>query len=263
MQAKFLLTREMKDWLDYGRVHNPYFEPHFHSHLELYIIQSGAVEVLINNKKKILRGGELAVALSYDAHGYRTVEEANAEYLIIPRSYCGDFLRVIGNKHAASPFIDDPQIYSTVFDAMEHLLSRPNELSRRGYIYIILGAILEKIVSEESDETHDGQFSAEMLIYISNHFKEEISLSSVATAFGYNPSYLSRSFRQTFGMPFGKYLNMLRLREFLLLYREGDTSVTQCALESGFGSMRSFYRAFKEEFECTPKEYFCGSVKLE
>ena len=77
-----------------------------------------------------------------------------------------------------------------------------------------------------------------------------------AAKFGYNSSYLSRSFSKTFGISFNKYLTMLRLREAILLMRSGEMNVTECALESGFGSMRSFYRAFREEFGCTPKEYF-------
>ena len=52
---------------------------------------------------------------------------------------------------------------------------------------------------------------------------------------------------------------MLRLRETVLLMRAGKMSITACALESGFGSMRSFYRAFREEFGCTPKEYFAST----
>jgi AraC-like DNA-binding protein len=62
-------------------------------------------------------------------------------------------------------------------------------------------------------------------------------------------------FRSAFGISFVEYLTMLRLREAILLLRSGKKSVTECAMESGFGSMRSFYRAFSEEFGVTPKEY--------
>jgi AraC-like DNA-binding protein len=48
---------------------------------------------------------------------------------------------------------------------------------------------------------------------------------------------------------------MLRLRESILLLQSGKRTVTEAAIESGFGSMRSFYRAFYTEFSCSPKEY--------
>jgi AraC-like DNA-binding protein len=36
---------------------------------------------------------------------------------------------------------------------------------------------------------------------------------------------------------------------------EQKHSITHCAMESGFNSMRTFYRAFREEFGCSPGDY--------
>ncbi|MBR5507809.1 MAG: helix-turn-helix domain-containing protein [Clostridia bacterium] len=32
-------------------------------------------------------------------------------------------------------------------------------------------------------------------------------------------------------------------------------TITYCALESGFNSLRTFFRAFNKEFHMSPKEY--------
>jgi AraC-like DNA-binding protein len=40
-----------------------------------------------------------------------------------------------------------------------------------------------------------------------------------------------------------------------MLMREKRMSITDCAMESGFGSLRTFYRVFEEEFGCSPHEY--------
>jgi AraC-like DNA-binding protein len=37
-------------------------------------------------------------------------------------------------------------------------------------------------------------------------------------------------------------------------------TVTAAALESGFQSLRSFYRAFQAEFGCTPREYLMPNL---
>ena len=158
-----------------------------------------------------------------------------------------------------SPFINDPETYQIIRDAINMLLSAPNDIVKKGYVYVILGALLEKMSSEQRVESYEAPFSAEILIYISEHFKEELNLTALSSNFGYNPSYLSRSFRQTFGIPFARYLSMLRLREAILLLHTGKMSITECALESGFGSIRSFYRVFHDEFGCTPKEYLSQS----
>ena len=255
MQAKFLLKREQNSSLACGRHNYPEYEVHFHSHIELYIVLSGKMEALVNNSSRVLTAGDISVALSYDTHGYHTIEKADAIYIIIPRSYCSDILHFFEGKRMSYPFISDPATFAIVSDAAEKLRVESNELAKRGYLYVILGEILKHMSNEPQSEAQASQFSAEILIYISNHFRDELTLPSLAAEFGYNSSYLSRSFKQTFGISFGKYLTMLRLREAILLLKSENRSVTEAALECGFGSMRSFYRAFHDEFGCTPKEY--------
>jgi len=262
MQPSFHLRREEENVLTYARrcfssINTPV---HFHSQIEIYMVLLGELEVLVNDQKRVLKEGEFAVSFSYDAHGYRSVSETEVLYLIIPTNFCGEFLPMLTDGYGGSPFIDDPTTCATVRDAMETIVAGTNKISERGYIYVILGAILDRMSPKEKEkgESHDPHFSAELLIYINKHFREELTLTKLAMAFGYHPAYLSRSFRQTFGISFCKYLSMMRLREVILLLKAGGKSVTECALESGFGSIRSFYRAFYEEFKCTPKEYLAG-----
>ncbi len=256
MQEIFLLQRELNKKLACGVVHSPSFIHHFHSHIELYLIKSGSIEIIINDQKKILKAGEISVALSYDAHSYRSVDRSEAIYLVIPTEYFSEFLPLFSQKRLASPFINDESTYKTVLQAMEGIIAGGNEITQRGYVYSILGAIFDYMTDLAEEAPSVDAFSPEILIYLSNNFRDEITLESTAKEFGLNPSYLSRSFRKTFGISFVKYLNMLRLREAVLLLKSGKMNVTECAYESGFGSMRSFYRAFHEEFGCTPKEYF-------
>ena len=65
MQANFLLKREMNKNLVCDIVRSPNVIHHFHSHIELYLIKSGKIEIMINDNKKVLGPGEISVALSY------------------------------------------------------------------------------------------------------------------------------------------------------------------------------------------------------
>ena len=73
MQAEFHLRREQQNKLEYGQSTHVNRSVHFHSQIEIYLVIEGEIEVWINDKHRILRAGEIAVALSYDTHGYRTV----------------------------------------------------------------------------------------------------------------------------------------------------------------------------------------------
>lgn len=256
MHPNFNLQREIKNVLAYGISSSPSTPFHFHSHIEIYLVLAGKIEIIINDKRKVLGAGEISVAFSYDAHGYRTIKDSKAIYLIIPTDYCSEILPQLSGRSGNYPFIDDRETVKTVSDAMNKLLLEGNEISKRGLIYVILGAIIDKMPLEEKITERQRDFSPEILIYISRHFREELTLSDIAKSFGYNPSYFSRHFCETFGISFIEYLTMLRLRESIILLRSKKKSITECAMESGFGSMRSFYRAFRDEFGQTPKQYF-------
>ena len=262
MRADFNLKREMKNELAFGRITGQNFYVHFHSHIEIYTVRRGELEVLVNGRQRVLREGEIAVAFSYDSHGYRAISESETNYLIIPRSYISDILHIIDCRRDDSPFISDPKVFKTVSEMMDRLIDeKNNEISKRGYVYSVLGAILDNVHSTDSDGAQVEVFSPEILKYISENFREELTLNMLAKKFGYNPSYLSHNFRENFGLSFIKYLTMLRLREAVLLMSNGKNGITECAIESGFGSMRSFYRAFREEFGMTPGEYFAKMQK--
>lgn len=268
MKPNFLLKREIKNEIEHGRhrsrLGTPPFPLHFHSHIELYVVHTGAVEMTVNDRRQILRDGELGVAFGYDAHGYRTVADSDVENLIIPKDYCKEILHLLEHRQSRESFIRDSVAYERVSAALTQLSKEQNELSKRGLIYLILGTVLDNLHSGEGTEGTERAeeralsvaFSPEILIYVSRHFREELTLTMLAKQFGYNPSYLSRGFKENFGISFCNYITMLRLREALLLLKSGESSVTKCAMESGFGSMRSFYRVFHEEFGMSPKEYF-------
>ena len=100
-------------------------------------------------------------------------------------------------------------------------------------------------------EDADGFFN----IYINENLKNDLSLGAVAAALGYHPASLSRYFKNCFQMSFNRYVTLVRLRQAVLLMKEKKNSIVYCAFESGFNSVRTFYRAFQAEFGCSPKEY--------
>lgn len=260
MQAEFHLRREQGNHLECRLSRNPNAGMHFHSQIEVYLVLSGEVEVWINDRCNVLRGGEMSVAFSYDAHGYRTLHEAECMYLIVPTDLCGEFRALFAGRHACDPFIRGRDASAAVRTVLERIMAGANEPVVRGGIYVALGTLLDHMAFDTRNQGHDPCFSVEMLLYINENFRGDLTLSTLAGAFSYNPSYLSRWFRETFGIGFNRYVTMLRLREAVLLLRAGEKSVTACALESGFRSLRSFYRAFYEEFGCTPRAYLAADT---
>ncbi|MBQ6823421.1 MAG: helix-turn-helix transcriptional regulator [Clostridia bacterium] len=255
MHAEFGLTREQKNQLSCSTGVRPYSRLHFHSQIELCLVEEGAVEVWVNDRHRIMKKGEFSVALSYDAHGYLGKEEGKACFLIIPTDLCGEFLAAVQNKRMGNPFLADPEVFSLLLDCGYQLKERPNKVKTQGLIYLILGTLLDCMELEERSEAVDPKLSSNLLIYINENLKNDLSLGAVAAALGYHPASLSRYFKNCFQMPFNRYVTLVRLRQAVLLMKESKHSIVYCADESGFNSVRTFYRVFQAEFGCTPKEY--------
>lgn len=256
MNAKFAIERERYNKLYYMEYENDQCLPHFHSQIELYFIEKGEMDIIVNNNKKTLCKGELALSLSYDTHQYITNNHSRSSVFIIPAYMCEKLQEVVRGKRVANPFISDPEVVGLIKNCIFRIKNEKlSELRLLGYIYVILGAIIENIDFEKTHQAIDADLSSKILFYLDSNFHDQISLDDLSGALGYSSYYISRYFKNCFKIGFNQYLTLLRLQNAVTLLSESQKNITYCAFESGFNSMRTFYRAFLKEFGITPKEY--------
>ena len=256
MNSRFAIEREKNNKVYYKEYENDFCFPHFHSQIELYFITDGDMDIIINNHQRLLKKGELAVSLSYDTHQYKTNRYSHSAVFIIPLYMADKFEELINKQRVAQPFISHSDSVEFIRKCIEKIiLGHLSDLEIQGYIYLILGTVYKHIGFKATDEHICVNLSSKILFYLDNHFKEDVSLNSLAYTLGYSPYYISHYFKNCFYIGFNQYLTMLRLRNAVTLLSLGKFNITYCALESGFNSMRTFYRAFSKEFGKSPKEY--------
>ena len=229
----------------------------FHSQIELYFVDDGEIDACINSERRLLKKDQMAVALSYDAHLFRSIGTSTSSILIIPPDICREFSLAVQNKRVKNPFICDEETVKQIKFFLNALKTESsNEVKHRGFLYIILGIVLENLFLESKESAIDTELSSQLLFYLNKNFYKEITLDSLSATFGYSKPYISHYFKDCFGIGISRYVNILRLRNAMKLMREASNTHTYCALESGFTSIRTFYRVFKSEFGCTPSDYF-------
>ena len=91
--------------------------------------------------------------------------------------------------------------------------------------------------------------------YVNKHYKEDISLVTVAAAFGLNPTYLSRIFKQEAGESFADYCQRFKINMAKEMLMRGNLSVKEIAEALGYSSVGYFDRVFKSETGYTPKQF--------
>lgn len=256
MQPRFNIYREKTNMLTYKNHRNDFCNFQFHSQIEIYVVTEGEMIMLVDGNRKTLKAGEFSVALSYVGHDYKTPDTSRSFSIIIPTHLCEEFIEATNGQKLKSPFFDDKFLFD-VLSKCHAVLQDPNAtfIKKHGIINVILGLILERGEFIDSNSPANNELISKILFYLNEHFKTDISPISVAEHFGYSQSYISRYFKSCLGINLVKYITILRLRNALILMNEHGHDITFCAMESGFSSMRTFYRSFQNEFGCSPKVY--------
>ena len=141
------------------------------------------------------------------------------------------------------------------------LVTEYEETKKDDFKYMVYKNLLERIVilfmrsNKCSLKTNMPKEIIYAVGYINTNFHRKIDLQSVAEISNYSPEHFSRQFKKYTGLGFNQYLTNVRLSHAKNLLINKDISITQVCYESGFGSLRSLDRAFKNKFDCSPKKY--------
>ncbi len=87
------------------------------------------------------------------------------------------------------------------------------------------------------------------------YLEPELSLFDLARRIGVPPNYLSQTLNEHVGENFFDYVNRWRVQAAQPMLREGKRSVLDIALEVGFNSRSTFYKAFRKVTGQTPGSY--------
>lgn len=140
---------------------------------------------------------------------------------------------------------------------------REEELAEPGWEAAVMGntmmiiGYLQRVYAERSE----GKIKAEKPVlldritgFVEQHFAEHIALADLAKNFYVSTSTISHLFKQKMGISFYRYVTQRRLIAAKTLIERGR-GLENVALEVGFSDYSSFYRAFKQEFGISPRQY--------
>jgi AraC family transcriptional regulator len=139
------------------------------------------------------------------------------------------------------------------------LMDSASALSIEGLVFEMVGAAIRRRVQGLS--VHPPRWIREVKDFLDEHFKEQITLSTLAECVDRHPAYLSQVFLRCYGSTIGDYVRQLRLDYASKKITHSTESIAEIATAAGFYDQSHFSHAFKIHTGVTPAEFRAATNK--
>lgn len=240
---------------------------HWHPELEIVYMIKGKLDANISGKNIRLCDGDLYFANKDELHQTSTPSEININYYIV-LLLSFDFLKNY-NKNIDNMYFEvnnnqtaKQNIANIIKNMVPIAENQPSyyQLSLNSDIFRIYEILLTQCIKPRKSVAptqigNNFDYAKKVISYITDNYKKNITLNSVASLVGLTPSYFSNYFKNATGCSLLQYLNGVRLEHALNDIIYSDVSVKESAVQNGFSNVKSFITQCKKVYGCTPVEY--------
>ncbi len=248
---------------------NPISDPadhpvHAHEMMEIFYFISGKGTYLIEGTEYELHPGDILLMRVAETHKllldldvpYERIVFQFAPEILTPLDPKGRLLRPFnerplgcGNRYTSADFVGDR--WRSAYDGLDATL--PTE-QRANVIARVLTLLVELCIAfDRRQRVTDSSFMTELVSYVNAHLFEAISAQVLSEVFYKSKPQISRLFRRATGISVGEYVKVKRLLAARAMVQRGEPAAAVCTA-CGFGSYSVFFRAYKEQFGCSPKD---------
>ena len=254
---------------DYG------FKPHWHEALEVILPVEGKYEIIIKGEKHTILPGEIFIVPSGCLHEIPDPVKGGTRFIFLFDLSIVDKLKGYAGLQPAliNPIHANKSTYPRIFDEAYDLLVKIRNAYFYGQTYselTIYACFMNFLVlfgsNHDTDEKlfnnakprKQQQYIKEfnkLLEYINENYMQPITLEDAAVNIGFSKYYFSRLFKQYTEYTFCDYLTIRRIRAAKELLGDVEYSIMDIAMNTGFSSISTFNRVFKEIEGCTPSAF--------
>ena len=247
--------------------------PHRHDFYELYCLLSDSYTYHVEGAQYEVHPGNLILVPPGETHWpeiqgaprdmERIVLWLNPQFVSSLSIFLPKTLGTMGtNIRGEHMIVPDPKTYQVILNLLYSLLYEKNraDADSQYLCHLILSQLLihiSRVLNQRTMPREDPRTRQREIMkvheYINAHYREPISVSSLAQRFFLDKNTMTRQFKRIIGMTPGDYIRRKRLETAHELIRQGY-SVQQAGYSSGFTDYSAFFRAFRQYFEMSPSE---------
>lgn len=238
---------EGKNFFHYTPLKNYSFPLHFHRAYELIYVNSGQLNVSIDQRDFLLKEHDMVFVFSNQIHEFKTIEYSDICVMLFPPEVIGDFYI---NYKGLVP--EDNKIHwekEIDFQKLESVYGQ------KSFLYDVCSRIVEQSSFAGINKTRQSRVLYQILLYVEENYDSACTLKDIARYLQYDYPYISKLFVRQMNMTFTDYINQYRISQACYQLKNTDRSISEIAADCGYNNLRTFHRNFKEIMTCAPGEY--------
>lgn len=234
-------------------------QPHLHKELEIIYVKEGNTVAWSDRKSYNLKSGDFFLCFPNQIHYYECAVPG-IYYVIIPKPdiFFGIKEMLYDNIPVSNVVTlnSDCEVLSLIERAYSAFSTSREYCDTEiiGILNLILGTVLPYFNLKPRIKTDNSTLKS-ILNYCTENFTDDITLDDIAEKLHLSKYHISHLFNEKLSINFNTYINMLRVNMACELLENTDKKIADISEEVGFGSIRSFNRAFLDIIKETPQKY--------
>ena len=227
---------------------------HLHPEMQIILVTEGALNAQIEGKEYEITTGFGVFIPAFAPHKFYNRQKNKTLAILFSKALAPAFFAFLQTH------IPIGHIFA-ISDTSRALVDSILPLAQNRVDFVSAEAVVAPLCRDIcqsasfAEKTTDQDSALRILEYVNAHFQEELTLQTVAREVGVHPVTVSKLFSKRTGTGFSAHLQYQRCAYGARLLLTRKDSISQIAFECGFGSVRSFNRAFLSIYGKTPSQY--------
>lgn len=229
--------------------------PHLHKEIEMVYVLKGRSLVYADRFCTEIGDGDLFIAFPNQIHYYNASQ--HGEFIVIilsPDTVFGMKSLFNENLPKRNVFKPTAEIGRLLTESASSFDTAYGKTVAVGLLNQVFG-ILAKSFDLKPRIKSDNKTLQSVLNYCNEKFKSDITLDEISEELHLSKYHISHLFNSKLGIGFNTYINTLRINTACEMLEGTDKKTADISEETGFGSIRSFNRAFLQITGMSPLQY--------
>lgn len=260
MESFYESEADSKELLNIFEHNSTSIGAHFHSSIEFVYAVSGKTDFFYNGHHYTVNQNEIYAVPSQIVHGNSYIGKNEIISVIFSKEFFKTFEKDFPNQFFHPVLTNHEKnknilllIRDCIHAWVKHNYNIPR-IKKSAFINSLLYELTEIYPLRPITEQKTNSLIIDVLSYINENYSQPLALTDLAKKYNYSAPHFSVLFNKFVGTSLHAYINNIRIQKVLEITSDPNNSqsVITTALNCGFNSQASFYRALQQYRQNNP-----------